>query len=88
MFTTVIERARILTCETRLVLWNHVSQLPAYPTDISTTLGLAPSTVSYHLAVLERAGLVRHVQLGRCRLYEGTGIRWSVASEDEIDAGL
>ena len=58
-----------------------------YGGDIARTLDLAPSTVSYHPAVLEHAGLVRYVQQGRCRHYTWTGERWGVVSAAELAAG-
>ena len=81
---TVIRRARLLSCPTRLDVWQCVGQLGMYAGDIARTLNLAPSTVSHHLAVLEHAGLVRHVQQGRFRFYEGTGVRLGIVTEDEI----
>lgn len=83
---TLIRRARLLSCPTRLDVWECVGQLGMHPSDIARTLDLAPSTVSHHLAVLEDAGLVRQTQQGRYRWYESTGERWAVVSEDEFAA--
>jgi DNA-binding transcriptional ArsR family regulator len=87
-YDIVIYRARLLSCPTRLDVWQCVGQLGMYAGDIARTLDLAPSTVSYHLAVLELAGLVRHARQGRYRWYASTGVRWGVVSEDEIAAGV
>ena len=38
--------------------------------EIGRQLGLAPATLSFHLAALERAGLIRHRREGRSRLYQ------------------
>lgn len=58
-----------------------------YAGDIARTLDVAPSTASFHLAILEEAGLVRHTQQGRYRWYEWTGVRLGIVTEDEIAAG-
>jgi len=80
----MVYRARVLSSLTRLDVWSCVaSGPPMHPTDIATTLGLAPSTVSHHLRVLEEAGLVRHRKLGRYRLYEWTATCWGVLSPEE-----
>ena len=81
-YDTAIRRARLLCCQSRLDVWQCVSDAGMYAGDIARTLDLAPSTVSHHLAVLEEAGLVRHTRQGRYRWYEATGIRWGVFSEE------
>lgn len=88
MYAAVIHRAYVLSCATRLEIWEHVDKLPAHPGDVARSLGLAPSTISHHLRILEQAGLVRHVKLGRYRQYSATGTRWGVLSEDEVEAML
>ena len=87
-YDIVIHRARLLVCQTRLEVWQCVGDMGMHPSDIARTLDLAPSTVSHHLAVLERAGLVRHTRQGRYRWYESTGERWAVVSEAELAAGV
>lgn len=88
MHELTVFRARILSCATRLALWQHLGQCPAYPGDIARTFGLAYSTVSYHLSLLQQAGLVAYEQQGRCRLYRWTGVRMGVLSADEIADGI
>jgi DNA-binding transcriptional ArsR family regulator len=88
MYETMIYRARVLACRGRLDVWHCIGDAGMYPGDIARTLDLAPSTVSHHLAVLEHAGLVRHIQQGRYRLYQLTGERWGVVSEAELAAGV
>jgi DNA-binding transcriptional ArsR family regulator len=83
---TLRHRARLLSCQSRLNVWLCVGDTGMYAGDIARTRELAASTTSYHLRVLERAGLVRHTRQGRFRLYECTGTRWGVVSEDEVDA--
>ena len=48
-----------------------LSQLerPGSTSELAARLGLAPSTVSYHLGMLHRAGLVERVRAGRTVLY-------------------
>ena len=83
-YEIIIHRARVLSCPTRLDVWQCIGQFGMYAGDIARTSDVAPSTVSHHLAVLEHAGLVRHRQQGRYRWYESTGVRWGVVSEDEF----
>jgi DNA-binding transcriptional ArsR family regulator len=87
MYETMIYRARVLSSESRLDVWQCIGDMGMYAGDIARTLDLAPSTVSHHLAVLEHAGLVRHVRQGRYRLYVLTGERWGVVSEAELAGG-
>lgn len=81
-----VYRAKVLSSVTRLEVWDCIGPLGMYAGDISRSLSLAASTVSHHLRVLEEAGLVQHVQQGRCRLYTWSGERWAVVSEAELDA--
>lgn len=87
-YDTLIHRARLLSSHTRLLVWQCVGDMGAYAGDIARTLEIAPSTVTHHLAVLEEAGLVRHIRQGRCVWYESTGERWAVVSEAELAAGV
>lgn len=87
-YDTMIARARVLSCLTRLDVWSCVGEIGMYPSDIASTLSLAPSTVTHHLRVLHEAGLVSFEQQGRHRLYRVTGERWGVVSEAELAAGV
>lgn len=87
-YDMMVYRARVLSSPTRLDVWTCIGDFGMYSTAIARTLDLAPSTVSYHLRVLEHAGLVRHVQQGRYRMYTWTGERWGVVSAAEVEAGL
>ena len=49
-------------------------RLPRSTTDLARALGLAPPTVSAHLGVLRRTGLVRSWRQGRRVLYERTSV--------------
>ena len=71
----------------RLDVWTCIGEHGMYSTAIARALDLAPSTVSYHLAILEHAGLVRYVQQGRYRMYAWTGERWGIVSAAELAAG-
>lgn len=84
----MIARARVLSSPTRLDVWACVGEIGMYPSDIASTLSLAPSTVTHHLRVLYDAGLVEVEQQGRCRLYRVTGERWGVVSAAELAAGM
>ena len=59
-----------------------------YPSDIATTVGIAPSTGTHHLRVLHDAGLVAVEQQGRNRLYRCTAGRWGIVFEAEPAAGI
>jgi len=82
-YDTMIARARVLSSPTRIEVWSCIGP-GMYPSDIASTLSLSPATVSHHLRILEDAGLVRHVQQGRNRLYLSTGVSWGVVSEAEV----
>jgi DNA-binding transcriptional ArsR family regulator len=85
-FQTLLHRARILSSVSRLRVLECVGDAVMCPGDIARTLELAPATIAYHLSALASAGLVRCTRQGRFRLYEATGVRWGVLSEEEIDA--
>jgi DNA-binding transcriptional ArsR family regulator len=87
-YDLMIARARVLCSPTRLDVWSCIGEVGMYPTDIASTLGLAPATVTHHLRVLHAAGLVRFEQQGRHRLYRVTGERWGVVSATELEAGV
>lgn len=87
-YDTMIARARVLSCLTRIEVWCTVGEIGMYPTDIASTLSLAPSTVTHHLRVLHEAGLVSFEQQGRHRLYRVTGERWGIVSAAELEAGV
>jgi DNA-binding transcriptional ArsR family regulator len=59
----LLRTAAALSSETRTALLQLLAERPASVGEIAATLGLAQSTVSYHVDVLARAGLVR---IGRC----------------------
>lgn len=66
------EPARIfsaLSNETRLKIVKLLSEGEMRVDDLIPTLGLAQSTVSHHLKVLENAGLLRSEKRGRCVYY-------------------
>jgi DNA-binding transcriptional ArsR family regulator len=87
-YDQMIARARILSSPTRIEVWCCVGEVGMYPSDIATTVGIAPSTVTHHLRVLHDAGLVEVEQQGRNRLYRTTGESWGVVSEAELAAWL
>ena len=85
-YDTILYRARVLSCMARLDVWTCLGEHGMFSTDIGRTLGLSAATVSYHLGVLEDAGLITRTRLGRnvmCRL---TDVRWGVVSEAEVEA--
>lgn len=88
MYDETTYRARVLSSATRLTIWQLIASHESYPSDLARTLSLTPGTISHHLNVLKQAGLVRDVPQGRCRLYESTGERWGILSEEEIAAGV
>ena len=69
-----------LSQETRLAILRHLIRTGAgaFPAGkIADELGVAPSTFSFHVAALERAGLVRSVRSQRQILYSANlnGVR-------------
>ncbi len=78
---------RSSTIVSSLEVWTCIHPVVGvYPSDIASSLDLAHATVSHHLAVLEEAGLFRHVRQGRNRLYQWTGESWAVVSAAEVEA--
>lgn len=57
---------------TRVLIVREISAEPLKVTVIAERLGIAQSSASQHLAILERVGLVKATRVGTCRLY---GIR-------------
>ena len=82
----MVKRARVLSSPTRVVVWCCLGTVGMYPTDIATTLGLAPSTITHHLSVLRDAGLVTVTRQGRCSLYKWSREKWTIVSEKEMEA--
>jgi DNA-binding transcriptional ArsR family regulator len=84
----MIFRARVLANPTRVAVWTCVGPLGMYVTEIANTLDVAASTTSYHLSILEAAGLVKITRQGRHRLVQWTGVKMGVVTEDEMRAAL
>jgi DNA-binding transcriptional ArsR family regulator len=84
----MIYRAQVLACPTRVAIWTCIGPLGMYVTEISNTLGVAASTASYHLHVLEDAGLVKITRQGRHRLVQWTAVKMGVVTEDEVLAAF
>ncbi|MEV0713982.1 winged helix-turn-helix domain-containing protein [Asanoa sp. NPDC050611] len=55
-------------------------RLPRSTTDLARTIGLSPPTVSSHLAILRRGGLVTCWRSGRRVLYQRTGLGSTVVA--------
>jgi len=63
-------------------------RLPRSTTDLARELGLTPATVSSHLSIMRRTGLVTSRRSGRRVLYQGTVLASMMvsASADGVDA--
>lgn len=85
-FDLMLERARIMSCATRVLLWEAIGEGGAYPDELVQRFELAPSTVSFHLRCLHQAGLVRIRYQGRRRLYESTGVKLALVTPDDLEA--
>lgn len=70
-------RAAILAC----------LDIPATTTQLAGDLGQSPATVSAHLSVLRRAGLLTSRRSGRHVLYRRTPLGASVVAASELQAG-
>ena len=88
MYDLLLSRARVLSCLSRLAVWQCTEPAGMYPGAIAASLDLSAATVSHHLRVLQRAGLVSYERQGRCRLYRSTGERLVLATEREINEGV
>ena len=54
----------------RRILIHIIDKNGANPADISTTIGVSPSTLSWYLKKLEETGIIQHVKRGRFRKYK------------------
>lgn len=82
-FDIILYRARVLACPSRLDVWSCIGEHGMFSTDVGRTLGLSAATVSYHLAILEEAGLITRKRVGRNVMCKLTNVRWGVVSEAE-----
>lgn len=64
-----LEILKALAEANRLRILLLLEQSPKCLGDLSTALGLAPSTVSKHLSILNRAGLIEAWSKGRWRYF-------------------
>jgi len=89
MIDEFLYRAWVLS-PARLAVWSCAGP-GMYVGDLARTLGISASTASYHLRILEEAGLVECHRHGKYRMYATTDARWAIISEtelDDLDAGL
>lgn len=63
-------------------------RLPRSTTDLARSLGLTPPTVSSHLAILRRSGLVTCWRSGRRVLYQRTGVASTIVAACGYDNGV
>ncbi|WP_200208801.1 ArsR/SmtB family transcription factor [Micromonospora coerulea] len=63
-------------------------RLPQSTTDLAHALGLTPPTVSSHLAILRRSGLVTCWRSGRRVLYQRTGVASTIVAASGYDNGV
>jgi len=85
-FSTLIRRAKLLSCETRVTIWNALGEEGRHPVALARELGLAPSTVSFHLSALVKGRLVTVYGHGASRVYRWSGVRLAILSEVELMA--
>jgi DNA-binding transcriptional ArsR family regulator len=85
-FAKTIRRARVLSSPTRIALWNALGEQGRHPVELAREFGLAASTVSFHMAELLRAKLVKVYGHGGSRVYTWSGTKLSIVSEDELNA--
>ena len=83
---TMLARARILACPTRLHLWFSLGSDGMRPGDVARMHGVAASTATYHLQMLEREKLVEVVGSGRRRVYRWTHNELVLATRAELEA--
>ena len=82
----MIQRAKVLSCPVRVSIWQAIGPYGSTPGELAATFGLAPSSVTYHLKILQDAGLIGVHRRGRYRIYKGLGIALTIATEDELEA--
>jgi DNA-binding transcriptional ArsR family regulator len=70
--------ARAVACPTRFQLLRLLGEDGMSVTNVADDMGLAPSTVSHHLTVLVKAGLVAKTVKGREAIYRWSRNRWQL----------
>jgi DNA-binding transcriptional ArsR family regulator len=85
-FAKMIRRARVLSSPTRVALWNALGEQGRHPVELAREFGLAPSTVTFHMAELMRARLVKVHGHGGSRVYRWSGVKLGIISEAELNA--
>lgn len=83
---TMLARARILSSPSRLTLWFALGRDGMRPSELARTFDLSPSTVRYHMMLLERERLVEVVGSGAHRVYRWTSEQLVLATRDELEA--
>ncbi len=81
MKPTVVEYAHALASGTRVHIFTLLGENGMCVTDIASATGLATSTVCFHVAELERVGLVERKRKGRTSIYRWSDIRLSFQVE-------
>jgi predicted transcriptional regulator len=83
-FDEMIRRARVLASPTRVQIWNALGPDGRHPVALANEFNLAPSTLSYHLAILVQAKLAKVHGHGSSRVYMWSGTRLAVVSDREL----
>lgn len=83
---TMLARARVLACPTRLTVWFSLGRDGMRPSEVARMHGVVPSTVTYHLSMLKREKLVEVVGAGKWRLYRQTDVEMVLATRAELEA--
>ena len=78
---TIIDYAHALASGTRVYIFGLLGETGMSITDIASSTGLVPSTVSFHLPELSRVGLVSKRRKGRHVLYRWSSMRLSLKVE-------
>jgi predicted transcriptional regulator len=83
-FNEMIRRARVLASPTRVAIWNALGPDGRHPVALAREFNLAPSTLSYHLAILVKAKLAKVYGHGSSRVYMWSGTRLAVITDKEL----
>jgi len=83
---TMLARARILACPTRLSLWFSLGKDGMRPSEVARMHNVSASTATYHLQMLKREKLVEVVGAGQWRVYRWTRVEMILATRAELEA--
>jgi DNA-binding transcriptional ArsR family regulator len=82
MHDEVLQVAWLFASPTRLAAYRAVGETGLGVLEVAALLGIAPSSASRHLRLLDEGGLVRVKRQGHRRVYKWATKKWFVSSQE------